>query len=119
MCSVHGEYKFSCHPMPRPDEGKIAERRLSGEDVRLYLESFTDNFLREHIRYNTEVTNIRRAKTGEESNDGKRWIVSVRDTLTGEESRLQYHRIVLCTGVRAKLRRVSDPLFTLYPGIGM
>lgn len=82
--------------MPTTDADKLTGGRLSGERMRMYMESFAERFLKGKIRYNTTVTNVRRRLEGEE---GKRWVVTVHDTTTGEESQLRYDKIVLCTGV--------------------
>ncbi|EKM52446.1 uncharacterized protein PHACADRAFT_149103 [Phanerochaete carnosa HHB-10118-sp] len=99
--NVYGEYRFSSLPMPPPTDTTKSGGRLGGEDMRLYMESFADRFLRGKLRYNTIVTNIRSAKpdlSTLSSPPSKRWIITVRDRNTGEESQLRYDRVVLCTG---------------------
>ena len=85
--------------MPPPVQDKEFGVRLSGEDMQLYMESFADKFLKGRIRYNTVVTNIRRASSKDAESHAKPWALSLRDCRTGEESQLLYDRIVLCTGV--------------------
>ena len=75
MYSVHGEYRFSCLPMPVPADAKESGGRLGGDDLRQYLESMADRFLKNNIRYNTIVTDIHRASADQsESQEGKRWL---------------------------------------------
>ena len=100
---MHGEYNFSALSMPPPTQGKQSGGRLSGEDVRLYMESFAERFLKGRIHYDTDVTNIRRKTLVSGDVSTKHWTVSIRDRKTGEESRRTYDKIVLCTGVRASL----------------
>ncbi|KIP06555.1 hypothetical protein PHLGIDRAFT_452381 [Phlebiopsis gigantea 11061_1 CR5-6] len=96
--NVHGEYNFSALPMPPPAQGKQSGGRLSGEDVRLYMESFAERFLKGRIHYGTDVTSIRREKVDSSDVSTKEWAVSMRARGTGEESRRTYDKIVLCTG---------------------
>ncbi|KAI9460710.1 FAD/NAD-P-binding domain-containing protein [Russula earlei] len=90
--SVHGEFRFSALPMRQPDEAANTGGRLSGEDVRNYLEEFAERFLKDKIRFETEVLNIRRG------DHGKGWKVLVRDRRANTEKVSHYSRIVLCTG---------------------
>lgn len=95
--NVHGEYRFSSLPMPPPADAAKSGGRLGGEDMRLYMESFADNFLKGRVQYDTVVTRIRSAGP-DAPPDGKRWTVTVQDRNTGEERHLKYDKIVLCTG---------------------
>ena len=89
--SVHGEFTYSCLPMPPPKDSEETGGRLSGEDMTLYVESFAERFLSDRIRYRTEVLNISR---GPDS----RWNVKINDSQSGHLEDLQFDRIVLCTG---------------------
>ncbi|KAJ7132974.1 FAD/NAD-P-binding domain-containing protein [Mycena filopes] len=86
--NVHGEYNFSALKMPPASSGG----RLTGQDLRVYMESFKDKFLAHMIRFNTEVTNIRRDEST------SLWVISSKDKITGAREILQFSRIVLCTG---------------------
>lgn len=93
--SVHGEHRFSTLPMSLPEGHAKTGGRLSGNDVRQYLEDFGERFLKDKIRFETEVLNIRRG------DHGRGWSVLVRDNKSAdaESTRVLYYpRIVLCTG---------------------
>ena len=94
--------------MPPPQNSEESGGRLTGEDLRLYMESFADRFLKGVIRYDTIVTNIRREHIDDDCAGipSKPWVVTVRDRNNGHESTLRYDRIVLCTGVRTSLLRM-------------
>ena len=78
----------------RPPEGHTKTGgRLSGYDVRQYMEDFAERFLKGRIRFETEVLNIRRS-----DDHGQGWSIHVRGTKGAQV--LNYPRIVLCTGVR-------------------
>ena len=79
--------------MPAPDDSIKTGGRLSGDDVRQYLEDFAERFLEDKIRFETEVLNIRRR------DHGRGWKVLVGDRRTGAERVLYFGRIILCTGV--------------------
>jgi len=92
--SVHGEFRFSAMPMRAPGDSIETGGRLSGDDVRQYMEDFTERFLKGEIRFETEVLNIRRG------DHGRGWEVRVRDRRTGGAEKVSYYsRIILCTGV--------------------
>ena len=96
VTSVHGECRFSALPMPSPEGHTRTGGRLSGNDVRQYLEDFGEQFLKGKICFGTEVLNIRRG------DHGRGWSVLVRKNNAGAEESVQvlyYSRIVLCTGV--------------------
>jgi len=98
---VHGEFRFSAMPMREPEGTVKTGGRLSGEDVRQYMEVFAKRFLNGKIRFETEVLDIRRG------DHDRGWKVLVRDRSTGTEKISFYSRIVLCTGV--SLVRCVDP----------
>jgi dimethylaniline monooxygenase (N-oxide forming) len=79
--------------MHEPDSSIKTGGRLSGEDVRRYMEDFAKQFLNGKIRFETEILNIRRG------DHCRGWNVLVHDKSTGAEKVLYYSRIVLCTGV--------------------
>jgi dimethylaniline monooxygenase (N-oxide forming) len=80
--------------MRAPDDSIKTGGRLSGDDVRQYLEDFAERFLKGKIHFETEVLNIRRRDRG------RGWKVLVRDRRTGGAEKVSYFsRIILCTGV--------------------
>ena len=80
--------------MPAPDDSIKTGGRLSGANVRQYLQDFAEQFLKGKIRFETEVLDIRRR------NHGRGWEVLVRDRRTGGAEKVSYFsRIILCTGV--------------------
>lgn len=104
--SVHGEYKFSSHPMPPPTKSDETGGRLSGADVQAYLQSFVERHLKGKIKYQAEVQRIRR---GEKSG----WQLTVQDLVSGDTSTLHFDKLVLCSGVGDLLipvRQVLTPL---------
>ena len=92
-------------PMRAPDNSVKTGGRLSGEDVRQYMEDFTERFLKGKIRFETEVLNIRRG------DHGRGWKVLVRDGVAGGIETVSYYsRIILCTGVSFVCRQIrADP----------
>ncbi|KAF9499126.1 FAD/NAD(P)-binding domain-containing protein [Pleurotus eryngii] len=86
VSGVYGEFRFS--PLPMSETGG----RLTGEDMRSYMSAFANEFLEGHIRYNTEVLEIKRTDSG----DG--WFVEIEDTRSQMRQVLRYAKIVLCTG---------------------
>ena len=86
--------------MPAPDDSIKTGGRLSGDDVRQYLEDFSERFLKGKISFETEVLNIRRR------DHGKGWKLLVRDRKTGAggDKALFFSRIILCTGVSSVRR---------------
>ncbi|KAI9442792.1 FAD/NAD-P-binding domain-containing protein [Lactarius psammicola] len=95
VTSVHGEYRFSALPMRPPEGHTKTGGRLSGYDIRQYVENFKERFLKGKIRFETEVLNIRRG------DHGKGWSVLVHDKKSADSEKvrvLYYPRIVLCTG---------------------
>jgi dimethylaniline monooxygenase (N-oxide forming) len=95
--SVNGEYRFSGYHMPERPEFEKTGGRLSGEDLRMYMETYADRFLHNNIRYNAEVTNIRRIDI--DSSGTSSWVVTITDKISGTNQKLQFDKIVLCTGV--------------------
>ncbi|KAF9012085.1 FAD/NAD-P-binding domain-containing protein [Hymenopellis radicata] len=91
--NVHGEFRFSPMPMPPPADSSKTGGRLQGEDMRDYMQAFSDRFLQNTIRYNTEVLQIER--TDDELSP---WSVTVRNTTTSSQEVLRFSRLVLCTG---------------------
>ncbi|KAN0138715.1 hypothetical protein V8E53_003703 [Lactarius tabidus] len=93
--SVHGEHRFSAMPMPPPEDHTKTGGRLSGYNVRQYMEDFAERFLKGRIRFETEVLNIHKG------DHGQGWSVHVRDRkgASAETAKVLYYpRIVLCTG---------------------
>jgi dimethylaniline monooxygenase (N-oxide forming) len=80
--------------MPAPDDSIKTGGRLSGDNVRQYLEDFAERFLKGKIRFDTEVLNICRR------DHGRRWKVLVHERRTGgAEKVLYFSRLIVCTGV--------------------
>ncbi|KAJ7158254.1 FAD/NAD-P-binding domain-containing protein [Mycena crocata] len=85
--NANGEYCFSAMDMPL-----LPDAQLTGQDLRTYMQAFSDKFLAKVIRFDTEVINIRRdAETNV-------WFITVQDTRNGSRQILQFSRVVLCTG---------------------
>jgi dimethylaniline monooxygenase (N-oxide forming) len=81
--------------MKRPANSDVTGGRLTGDDMREYMEGYSDKYLKGKIRYNTEILKLRREVfVGENS-----WAIETRDTQTGALATLRYSKIVLCTGV--------------------
>ncbi|KZS89482.1 FAD/NAD(P)-binding domain-containing protein [Sistotremastrum niveocremeum HHB9708] len=94
--NVHGEYHFSSLPMPG-----VGASRLKGSQLTDYMESFAGQYLKGHIRFRTEVINVRRPNALEtiiESEVGEGWIMTVRNLKDGSTEELKFDKIVLCTG---------------------
>ncbi|CAL1698410.1 unnamed protein product [Somion occarium] len=77
--------------MPLPANANVTGGRLSGEDMRAYMESFADRFLKDRIKYDTEALNICRR-------NGGGWVVTAKGLNSGTMFELEYDKIVLCTG---------------------
>ncbi len=100
---------------PQSSTVTAAGCRLSGEDMRAYMERFEARFLEGKIRYGVRVLKVRRVSSilgqGSDGGDdtvagartgGSQWIVSVQDKDTPGQhgyEELRYDRIVLCSGV--------------------
>lgn len=67
--------------------------RLTGEDMRHYMQDFSDKFLKDKIRFHTEVLMIRR------DDITSKYFIEVEDKLTGQKETLEYSRVVVCSGV--------------------
>lgn len=78
--------------MPLPQGSAELGGRLSGNDLRDYMQTFSDKFLKGKIRFSTEVDKVQRNGTGT-------WLVSTTSKLDGTREVLKFARIVLCTGV--------------------
>ncbi|KAF7298812.1 FAD/NAD(P)-binding domain-containing protein [Mycena indigotica] len=85
--NVHGEYHFTGLEMPATASG-----RVTGEDMRVYMQNFASQMLDGHIRYQVEVLSIRR------DDAASQWFVTVESVSTKQQETLQFSRIVLCTG---------------------
>ncbi|KAJ7758161.1 FAD/NAD-P-binding domain-containing protein [Mycena maculata] len=98
--NVYGEYRFSAMEMPRPvDTGG----RLTGQDLRAYMEAFSDKFLKKIIRFETEVVNIRRDEATSV------WFITVANKRNASLEILKFSRVVLCTG-GCSVPKVPSPL---------
>ncbi|KAJ7147149.1 FAD/NAD-P-binding domain-containing protein [Mycena crocata] len=87
--NVHGEYRFSAMDMPPPAD---AGGRLTGQDLRTYMQAFSNKFLKHIIRLDTEVINIRRDE------ETAVWFITVENKRNGTRGVLEFSRVVLCTG---------------------
>ncbi|EIW77421.1 FAD/NAD(P)-binding domain-containing protein [Coniophora puteana RWD-64-598 SS2] len=87
--SVHGDFRYSPLPMP---PSVMPGKRMTGEELQAYMEQFAESFLKDNIRYGTEVRKIRRDEvTG-------LWFVDVLNKKRGTHETLIYSRLVVCTG---------------------
>ncbi|KZP03480.1 FAD/NAD-P-binding domain-containing protein [Athelia psychrophila] len=93
--NVNSEYRFSALPMPERPDFKATGGRLSGEDMRGYMESYADRFVKNSIRYNVEVLRVQRVESGSKEPN---WAITFRDRGTGAQGVLKYDKLVLCTG---------------------
>jgi cation diffusion facilitator CzcD-associated flavoprotein CzcO len=105
--SVHGEYRFSAMRMPPPADGG----RLMGDDLSAYMQAFSDKYIKDVIRFNTEVVNIRRDEASSV------WFIIVQDMQTGSREVLEFARVVLCTGVLICFFTI--PVRLIYSCLGM
>ena len=64
-----------------------------------YMEAFAETFLKDKIKFEVEVLNIRRSPSGS-------WNVDIKDKHQGTMTVLEYSRIVLCTGVSTQFEIV-------------
>ena len=83
--------------MPPPEDS--AGGRISGKDMCNYMETFAETFLKDKIKFDVEVLNIRRSPSGS-------WDVDIKDKREGTVTVLEYSRIVLCTGVSTDFKNV-------------
>lgn len=79
--------------MPLPSDASRTGGRLTGEDMCGYMQAFSDKYLKDKIRFQTEVLDIRRDDLSDT------WFVQVEDKTNGRQEKLQFSRIVLCSGV--------------------
>jgi hypothetical protein len=79
--------------MPLPSDTSRTGGRLTGDDMRGYMQAFSDKYLKDKIRFQTEVLEIRRDDTA------STWFLDVEDIPSGQRETLQFSRIVLCSGV--------------------
>ncbi|EKM52447.1 uncharacterized protein PHACADRAFT_211704 [Phanerochaete carnosa HHB-10118-sp] len=97
--NVHGEFRFSHQPMPAPTNSEETGGRLSGDDMRKYMESFAERFLKGRIRYNMDVLRIsRHAPSKDGASTTKGWTIDVMDRKTESQFQLDYDKVVLCSG---------------------
>ena len=101
LCSVHGEFRFSHLPMPAPSQSQETGGRLSGDDMRKYMEAFADRYLKGRIRYNMDILRVSRHIPGKDGYQGssKGWTVEVQDRKSESHFTLDYDKVVLCSGV--------------------
>ena len=98
--SVHGEFRFPPLVMPPPNNARTTGGRLSGDDMKMYMENFAGLFLKGMIRSQTEAIRLRRHQvSGSKSKDSSPWTLTVRDLRDESISELVYDKVVLCTGV--------------------
>ncbi|KAJ6569445.1 FAD/NAD-P-binding domain-containing protein [Mycena capillaripes] len=94
--NVHGEFRFSAHEMSTPPDSSTTGGRLTGQDMRQYMQEFADRFLPGKIMFDNEILNIRREE------DSSSWIISVQNRTTGASQSLHFSKVVLCTGGTSK-----------------
>lgn len=87
--------------MPAPAQSDETGGRLSGDDMRKYMESFAERFLKGRVRYNMDVLRISRHVPGKNDPAGsvKGWTVEVQDRKNESHFQLDYDKVVLCSGV--------------------
>ena len=93
--------------MQAPSQSDETGGRLSGEDMRKYMENFANRYLKGRIRYNTDVLRISRhvpSKT-DPKNSVKGWTIEVQDRKTESHFTLDYDKVVLCSGVSSSSSR--------------
>jgi hypothetical protein len=96
--------------MPPPGDSAKTGGRLSGKDVCNYMETFAETFLKDKIKFEVEVLNIRRSPSGS-------WNVDIKDKYEGTISVLEYSRIVLCTGVSTQFENGTISELRVYTGL--
>ncbi|KAF7357607.1 FAD/NAD-P-binding domain-containing protein [Mycena sanguinolenta] len=96
--NVHGEFRFSGHEMSVPADASTTGGRLSGQDMRKYMQEYADKFLTGKILFETEILNVRRHL----DEDTSSWIISTKNHSTGACDILHFSKIVLCTGGTSK-----------------
>jgi len=97
--------------MPPPQNLTIDNgRRISGIDLRDYMENFTEKFLigKAKFQMKTEVLNIERDEKG-------KWKITIKDLRHGSSRVLIFSRIILSTGVRCLTFDVLDCSLTNAP----
>ena len=85
--------------MPPPDDSSKTGGRLSGPDVRDYLQAFAGKFLQGDIRYSTNVLHITRVA----EDVANPWRITVQASNNDHASVevLEFSKVVLCSGVRS------------------
>ncbi|KAJ6507903.1 FAD/NAD-P-binding domain-containing protein [Mycena vitilis] len=100
--SIHGEFSFSCHNMTVPPDSSATGGRLTGDDMRSYMQGFADTLLPGKIRFDADILNVSRDKAD------FTWAISTRDRNTGVSETRKFAKIVLCTG------GTSNPMIPSY-----
>lgn len=72
-----------------------ANQRLSGSEMRDYMQKFTATYLQDIILYGLEILQVLRSNG--QGDPG--WTIKVQDVKTGEQKALKFDRVILCTGV--------------------
>jgi cation diffusion facilitator CzcD-associated flavoprotein CzcO len=90
--------------MSLPANSKVTGGRLDGATMNAYMESFAETFLNGRIRFNVEITKAVRDNSGVGG-----WTVYIQDKISGDEEKLRYDKIVVCTGVNLShsIRKLS------------
>ncbi|KAJ6610187.1 FAD/NAD(P)-binding domain-containing protein [Mycena sp. CBHHK59/15] len=91
--NVHGEYRFTPLKMDYPSTADVIGGRLTGDDMRLYMTTFADKFLKGKIRFGTEVLKISR-----ETDVTGQWAIEIQDKHSQARETLRFSRVVLCSG---------------------
>ena len=73
---------------------KDDSKRLSGFEMRDYMQKFAETYLKGAIRYGLRILGVARPK---DTSSG--WDVRVEDVRTRDHQILKFDKVVLCTGV--------------------
>ncbi|EIW77405.1 FAD/NAD(P)-binding domain-containing protein [Coniophora puteana RWD-64-598 SS2] len=87
--NVHGEYRFSSLPMP---PSPLPSKRVSGDEMRAYMEHFAETFLTGRIRYGVDVSRIRR------KSPAGGWSLDIVNKQENTKETRDFAWLVLCTG---------------------
>lgn len=89
-----GTYEYSDFPMDTATFGVLPGEHIPGTVVHKYLEAYAERFgVYSRTRFNTQVV------SAEENPKTGNWILSTRNTLTGEEAILHAKKLIVATGL--------------------
>lgn len=99
-----GTFEYSDFPMSTEKYGVKPFEHIPGEVLHRYLNDFAEEYdLTRRVRLESKVESV------EEGEDGV-WVLSVRDTKSGEEMKARAKRLVVATGM------ASEPSYPDLPG---